>query len=156
MGDRILGAVCLVIAAAMGWGARSYTAEFSYEPVGPRAFPELLAALLALGGAWLLVRGARHSAASSTPQLAATHALDVRAVAWCAIATLVYGALFQTLGFVLATALMALPVGRAFGGSWRQVALGGAGLGVSLYLLFDKVFDVILPTGVLAFVLGGR
>jgi len=155
MGDRILGAVCLVIAAAMGWGARSYTAEFSYEPVGPRAFPELLAALLALGGAWLLVRGAKRKA-NGGPTLAATHALDVRAVAWCAGATLAYGALFQTLGFVLATALMALPVGRAFGGSWRQVALGGAGLGVSLYLLFDKVFDVILPTGVLAFVLGGR
>jgi len=156
MGDRILGAVCLVVAAAMGWGARSYTAEFSYEPVGPRAFPELLAALLALGGAWLLVRGEVRGAGASAPKLATTHALDVRAVTWCAVATLAYGALFQTLGFVLATALMALPVGRAFGGTWRQAALGGLGLGLSLYFLFDKVFDVILPTGLLAFVLGGR
>ena len=30
------------------------------------------------------------------------------------------------------------------------------GLGLGLFFLFDKLFDVILPTGVLSFVLGGR
>ena len=71
-------------------------------------------------------------------------------------AMLVYALLFQWLGFVLATALMALPVGRCFGGRPLPLLVTGLGLGLGLYFLFDKLFDVILPTGVLAFILGGR
>ena len=41
---------------AMAWAARDYAAAISYEPVGPRAFPLLLAALLAIGGSWLVLR----------------------------------------------------------------------------------------------------
>ena len=33
---------------------------------------------------------------------------------------------------------------------------GGVGLGVMLYLLFDKLLDVVLPTGLLSFIFGGR
>ncbi|HEX6361316.1 MAG TPA: tripartite tricarboxylate transporter TctB family protein, partial [Albitalea sp.] len=76
--------------------------------------------------------------------------------ALCAFAVLAYALLFQWLGFALATALMAVPVGLAFGGSARQSLAAGAGLGLALFLLFDKALDVVLPTGVLAFVLGGR
>jgi putative tricarboxylic transport membrane protein len=57
MGDRILGALCVLLAAAMAWAAHGYTAEISYEPVGPRAFPTLLAAVLALAGLWLAGAG---------------------------------------------------------------------------------------------------
>ena len=68
----------------------------------------------------------------------------------------VYAGLFETLGFPLATAVMALPVGMAFGGSWKQSLAGGVAMGLVLYLLFDKLLDVVLPTGLLSFVLGGR
>ena len=74
----------------------------------------------------------------------------------CAGTVLVYGALFQTVGFVIATAVMSVPVGMAFGGSLRNCLIGGVGLGMGLFFLFDRVLDVILPTGLLAFVLGGR
>ena len=63
---------------------------------------------------------------------------------------LAYAVLFQWLGFVIATALMTLPVGRVFGGTWRQCAVAGVALGVSFFLLFDRVFDVILPAGLLS------
>lgn len=56
MSDRILGAACLVVSAGMAWAAHGYAAPISYEPVGPRAFPLLLAALMAVAGGWLLVR----------------------------------------------------------------------------------------------------
>ena len=69
---------------------------------------------------------------------------------------LVYALLFELLGFALATAVMAVPIGLAFGGSFKQSAIGGAGLGLALFFLFDKVLDVTLPTGLLAFLLGGR
>lgn len=156
MGDRILGAICLVMAAAMAWAAHGYAAEISYEPVGPRAFPTLLAAILAVVGAWLLAKREVADTVSGTPVLVATSPLDWKAVAMCAASVLVYGALFQTLGFWLATALMAVPVGMAFGGTLRKSLIGGLVMGLGFYLLFDKLLDVILPTGVLSFLLGGR
>ena len=39
MSDRILGAACVAVGAAMAWAAKDYAAPISYEPVGPRAFP---------------------------------------------------------------------------------------------------------------------
>lgn len=156
MGDRILGAICLVMAAAMAWAAHGYAAEISYEPVGPRAFPTLLAAILAVVGVWLLAKRQVADVATGTPVLVATSPLDWKAVAMCAGSVLVYGALFQTLGFWLATALMAVPVGMAFGGTLKKSLIGGLVMGLGFYVLFDKLLDVILPTGVLSFLLGGR
>jgi putative tricarboxylic transport membrane protein len=78
------------------------------------------------------------------------------ALGGCVVAIVAYALLFQWLGFTLATALMAVPVGMAFGGSWKQSLLGGIGLGLGFFLLFDKLLDVVLPTGLLAFILGGR
>lgn len=43
-----------------------------------------------------------------------------------------------------------------FRGNWKQSLAGGAGLGIGLYLLFDKLLDVVLPSGVLSILLGGR
>ena len=146
--DRILGAVCVAAAVAMGVAAQSYAAQISYEPVGPRAFPMLLAVLIGIAGLWLVIRPSPHSAAIASGRLPALLA--------CAAATLVYALLFQWLGFTLATALMAVPVGIAFGGNWWKSLLGGIGLGLGFFLLFDKLLDVVLPSGLLAFVLGGR
>jgi putative tricarboxylic transport membrane protein len=146
--DRILGAACLAAAIAMGVAAQDYAAQISYEPVGPRAFPTLLAVLIGLAGAWLVIRPSAHSAAVATGRRTA--------LLGCVAAIIVYALLFQWLGFTLATALMAVPVGIAFGGSWRQTLAGGIGLGLGLYFLFDKLLDVVLPTGLLSFLLGGR
>lgn len=146
--DRILGAVCLAAAVAMGVAAQGYAAQISYEPVGPRAFPMLLAVLIGLAGVWLLIRPSSHSAQVAAGRLPAVVA--------CVVAILIYALLFQWLGFTAATALMTVPVGMAFGGSWRQSLVGGIGLGLGFYILFDKLLDVVLPTGLLSFVLGGR
>lgn len=148
MSDRILGAACVAVGAAMAWAAKDYAAPISYEPVGPRAFPLLLALLLALGGAWLLIRPGANDRW--------LHAVPLKALAGVVVALFVYVLLFQWLGFTLATIIMTVPVGMAFGGSWLQSLGGGVGLGLVAYLLFDKVLDVVLPTGVLSFLLGGR
>lgn len=148
MSDRILGAACLVVGAGMAWAAKDYAAPISYEPVGPRAFPLLLSGLMAVGGAWLLWRPSGHD---SGLDLASLGKLGLAAAA-----IVVYALLFQVLGFTLATTLMALPVGLAFGGHWKQALAGGLVLGLSLFFLFDKLLDVILPTGLLSFALGGR
>jgi len=148
MSDRILGAVCVVASAGMAWAAQGYAAAISYEPVGPRAFPLLLAVLMAIAGAWLVLRPTQRGGAITLAHL--------KLIGGAALAVFVYALLFEWLGFTLATALMAVPVGMAFGGSWKQSLAGGAGLGVLLFVLFDKLLDVVLPTGLLHVVLGGR
>ena len=148
MSDRILGAVCIAVGAGMAWAAQGYAAAISYEPVGPRAFPLLLAALMTASGLWLVLRPSLGSANFRSVPWAAT-ALSAAAIG-------LYALLFQTLGFTLATALMAVPVGMAFGGNWKQALASGAGLGIVLYFMFDKLLDVVLPTGILSFLLGGR
>jgi putative tricarboxylic transport membrane protein len=148
MSDRILGAVCVVASAGMAWAARDYAAAISYEPVGPRAFPLLLAGLMAVGGGWLVLR--------PTLRAGVFRGVPLKATMLTALAVLVYALLFEVLGFALATAVMAVPVGMAFGGSWKQSLAAGAGLGLTLYFLFDKLLDVVLPTGLLSVVLGGR
>jgi putative tricarboxylic transport membrane protein len=70
-----------------------------------------------------------------------------RKVALMIALLLAYAFLFQPLGFIAATALMALGIGRLFGGSWKQGAIGGALLGMGLYVLFDVVLEVTLPLG---------
>lgn len=148
MSDRILGIACVAVAAGMAWAAKDYAAPISYEPVGPRAFPLLLAALMGLAGLWLIVRPTfKDNWLRQTP---------LRALAFAIGAVFAYALLFQTLGFTLATVLMTVPVGMAFGGSWKQSLAGGVGLGLVLFLSFDKLLDVVLPTGLLSFLLGGR
>ena len=100
MSDRVLGAVCVVASAAMAWAAQDYAAAISYEPVGPRAFPLLLAAGLGLSGLWLVLR--------PTAGTEAFHGVPWKPTAGCAAAVLAYALLFQWLGFPLATALMAV------------------------------------------------
>ena len=148
MSDRILGAVCVMAAAGMAWAASGYTPPFSYEPVGPRAFPLLLATLMAIAGLWLMIRPARGQSYFA--------GVPLKAIASCVAAVFVFALLFELLGFVLATMLMALPVGLAFGGSWKQALAAGAGLGLALFFMFDKLLDVVLPTGLLSGLLGGR
>lgn len=141
--DRILGVCALLFAAFLAWNGWGMHSTFSYEPVGPRAFPLLLAAVIGLCGLWLVLRG-QDVAASNPP------GANVRIAAMVGL-VVAYALIFDWLGFVIATSLMCLFVGRLFGGSWKQCVVGGVGTGISFFLLFDKVFDVVLPTGVMGF-----
>lgn len=146
MTDRILGVACLLLAAAMALAARHYVAEISYEPVGPRAFPMLLAALLGIGGLWLAIK--------PSPEATVYRGLPLKQVAVVLGAVFVYGLSFETLGFALATTLVSVPVGMAFGGKPLKCLAAGAVLGVGAFFMFDRLLDVVLPMGWLAPVLG--
>jgi putative tricarboxylic transport membrane protein len=132
----------------MAWAATGYNPPISYEPVGPKSFPLLLAALMAGAGIWLVLK--------PSLTLASWKGTPWRLIGLCAVAVFAYCALFEVLGFPVATALMTVPVGLAFGGEWKKTLLAGVLLGVTCYFLFDKALDVVLPTGLLSWLLGGR
>lgn len=141
MNDRILGLGALALAAFMtaaGWGIE---APFAYEPVGPRAFPLLLALIIGLCGLRLVYKGGH--------QVEANPAGANGRIALMMAFTVAYAFLFQWLGFVIATSLMTVFVGRLFGGSWIKCAIGGVVMSLFFFVLFDKVLDVVLPGGLL-------
>lgn len=151
MQDRILGAIAVLVAIAMAVGARDYVAPIAYEPIGPRAVPMLLAVLIGLIGLWLLLRPTPSGTASVTSVGhgdGTSPILPLRVVV-ATLAIVVYALLFEFLGFTLATALMTVPIARLFGGSWKQGVITGLAMGVVLYLVFDRLLDVVLPAGLL-------
>lgn len=139
--NRTLGAVALLMAAILagfGWG---YVAPFAYEPVGPRAFPLLTAALIAICGLILVIQGGGAAEPLSHRTLAGIVLLIVT--------LLIYALVFERLGYVLSTLAMSMVVARIFGATWVQATLSGTVLSVGSYLLFDHGLDVVLPGGVL-------
>ena len=141
LNDRALGLLAIAFGAFLLWYGHDLKAPFSYEPVGPRAFPMLVAAVITVCGMYLAVKGGNPVAANSG---AANWRIVLMVVMVAA-----YALLFQTLGFVVATALVTTAVGRLFGGAWLKVILAGIGVGIGFFLLFDRVFEVVLPTGLL-------
>lgn len=139
MSDRIFSVVWLAFCAAVAWLAWQIDAPFSYEPIGPRAFPLLLAGAMALSAGWLILKPDREP---DWPRGA------LRAKAFVLfIAFLAYAMLFEWIGFPVATAFMTVAVGRLFDGGWKAVIAGGIGLGIGVWYLFDKLLDVTLPLG---------
>ena len=139
MSDRIFAVLWLAFCAAVAWLAWKIEAPFSYEPIGPRAFPLLLAGVMAASAAWLLVKPDREPDWPRGP-------LRAKAIVLL-IAFLAYAILFEWLGFPVATALATVAIGRLFGGGWKAVVAGGLALGLGLWYFFDKLLDVTLPLG---------
>ena len=137
--DRLLGAAALAVATIMlafGYGLQ---APFAYEPVGPRAFPLIAAAMIALCGIILVVKpGEPDETVTAGPG---------GAIAALSGSLLGYALLFQPLGFVIATTIFMIPIAMIFGAKWWQGGMAGIVLSISSYVLFDRVLEVVLPVG---------
>ena len=139
--DRIFAVLWALVLIWYGYTATGFEAEFSYEPVGPRAFPLLLTLLMAICVGWMLVKPDPEPRWPERP-LAIKLGIMILVLA-------VYGAFFNDLGFIVATVLMTLVVARLYDGSWIGGAVAGVGLSAGLYVMFEYLLDVALPTGTL-------
>jgi len=143
--QRSFSALLLLICAALAVVAFGYQAAFSYEPVGPRAWPLILLVLLGLGALALFFS----KPPESEEKTKADHHLSAK-VTGCVVLLLIYAALFETLGFIPSAILLGLGLARLYGGRWPVSIASGLILGAGLYLLFDKALDVPLPLGILS------
>lgn len=123
--------------------ACSFEAPISYDPVGPKAFPILLMALITACAVYLTVRPA---IMFEPVELGWTKHLLSKLVI-CVLALTVYAAIFEWFGFIVATLLMTIAVGKLFNGKTIPVAITGLVLSMCTYYLFDRVLDVPLPLG---------
>ncbi|WP_251976293.1 tripartite tricarboxylate transporter TctB family protein [Salinicola avicenniae] len=137
--DRILSLLLLGLAAFVAVQAWQLEVPFSYDPVGPKAFPLILSGLLAILAIVLFVRP---GASGQWP----TGALLLRLVFTMVLLGL-YAALFVNLGFLITTALVSVVIAWLFGATPGKALLGGVLLAVGSYLLFTHALGISLPVG---------
>lgn len=141
--ERILTAIIAVCGLALLIYACNFQAPISYDPVGPKSFPILLMGLITASAFYLTIRPA---IMFEPVELGWTkHMLGKLAL--CALALTFYAALFEWLGFVIATILMTVALGKLFHGKTLPTVITAIVLGISTYYLFDRVLDVPLPLG---------
>lgn len=144
--QRLFASVLLLACIGLALMAWPYEAAYSYEPVGPRAFPLLMLGLMMLGLLYLLMRPTAIVHSEEDPPLDRPTLIKI---GLCTLLLLVFAGLFEPLGFILSSLLIGVPMARLYGGRWLPSALIVSLLSIGLYLLFDKAMDVPLPLGLL-------
>ncbi|RMQ49769.1 Membrane protein TctB [Pseudomonas cichorii] len=145
--QRIFAAVLLLVCAGLTLMAWPYQAPFSYEPVGPRAFPLLMLGLMGLALLYLLIRPTPIVHSEDEPPLDRETLIKIGA---CIALLLIFAGLFEPLGFILSSILIGIPMARLYGGRWVPSIVVVILMSVGLYLLFDRAMDVPLPLGLLS------
>lgn len=97
--DRILGLIGLAIAALIVWRAGLIQESFIQDPLGPKAFPHVIAAVMALASLFIILRP------DEEPQWPAIGRLAEIAIAVGVMVA--YAQFLPEVGFVLATAVAA-------------------------------------------------
>ena len=144
--QRILAPVLLLACVGLALMAWPYQAAFSYEPVGPRAFPLLMLGLMGLGLIYMIVRPTPVVHSEDDPQLDRDTLIKIGV---CVVLLLIFAGTFEPLGFILSSILIGIPMARLYGGRWLPSVVIISLMSVGLYLLFDKAMDVPLPLGLL-------
>ncbi|UYG04374.1 tripartite tricarboxylate transporter TctB family protein [Halomonas sp. LR3S48] len=137
--DRVLGLCLIGLAAFVAVQAARLHVPFSYDPVGPKAFPLILSILL---GALSLVLVLKPGSNGHWPD----RSLAVKLLVVLA-ALLIYALLFTRLGFVVTTLLTAVALARAFAAPWGKALLTGVLMAVGSYYVFTAGLGISLPSG---------
>ncbi len=162
--DLITGATLFILALVYGFGARGLTASgdpgVAFVPIGLAAALALLSGGIALSG-WRKLRR-RDEDGSPTPLAPGADesgpAQDApednvtpdTTRAWSVIGlTILYAALFQTLGYVVATLLYTAAVADRFGAKRRTILVLVPCVTLLTYLLFRVILGARLPEGIL-------
>tara|TARA_Y100001001_G_scaffold150061_1_gene160400 strand:- start:151 stop:639 length:489 start_codon:yes stop_codon:yes gene_type:complete len=136
VGDRLAGAVLLVLALGAWWHSHSFVTGFM-QPVGPGAFPRLVSLPLAALAAYLILRPGFNERWPDRAGLARQLAVLLLLAA--------YAGLLEPLGFLPATLAGAIVLTRLFGAAWGQALIAGTGLALGLYALFEFALGMPLP-----------
>ena len=144
--QRIFASVLLLVCLGLALMAWPYQAAFSYEPVGPRAFPLLMLGLMGSALLYMAFRPAPIKHSADEPPLDRE---TLTKIGICVALLLVFAGTFEPLGFIVASILIGVPMARLYGGRWVPSIVIISLMAVGLYLLFDKLMDVPLPLGVL-------
>jgi putative tricarboxylic transport membrane protein len=141
--DAGLGAGLMLLAVGVAIETANITVGFSYDTVGPRVFPYLIAAGLFLSGLFTLA-----AALPRRPPAGTDGRGDWVAIALISVALLMQMALIQLLGWIPVATIGFAIVAWAFGS--RAITLNllfGAALASATFVLFNYGLGFRLPAG---------
>lgn len=139
--DRVLGIALIGLAAFIAVQAVQLEMPFSYEPVGPKAFPLGLSILLTLLSLVMILRPGDNG---SWPH----KALALRLLL-VLVLLLVYAVLFTQLGFIVSSLLVVTALARLFDAPWGKALITGIVMSIVGYFLFTAALGISLPSGYL-------
>jgi putative tricarboxylic transport membrane protein len=141
--DRLLGALGLISGAAFIWSAARIETGLIVDPLGPRSFPTLVGAVLALASLFILLRPDPEPA---WPALSGW--LEIAGV----VAVLIgYTLALEPLGFVIATAIASALLSWRLGSPPHWALVSGAGISLGIYAIFHLVLGLSLARGPFGF-----
>ena len=143
MTDRLFGLAALLLAGLMTWGASVIEESFIQDPLGPKAFPWVIAVVLAITGLFMIVKP------DDDPEWP-TRQKFLRII-WSVVAMVLYAELLPIVGFVVTTAAVAAFLAWQLGANLLQAAVGGVVISGGIYVVFHLVLGLSLARGPLGF-----
>jgi putative tricarboxylic transport membrane protein len=158
MVDRIIFVCTLMLAGVYFWATAQIPSLELGDPLGPKAFPRMLGVGLLIAAVMLLLEILRDSgrigSKKSTTSAAAAWRWEPHQWVVIAIAawTALYVALFEPLGYMLATLIYLLALTAYFNrGRWLMNGLTSLLFVVISYFAFTKLLGVSLARGIIPF-----
>lgn len=138
--DRGVGVVLLALALFLAWGAWQMQVPFAYDPLGPKAFPLGVAALLAVLSLVLMIRpGPVTGLPRGATALKLLGVLGILAL---------YAVMFTRLGYLVSSVMAMAVLARVFGASWVKAIVTGVVLALVSYGVFVYALNIVLPSGI--------
>ena len=146
---RWVALIIIVFGAAYLWGALQIRETTTYSAVGPRFFPNALGIGIMLSGVWLFLMPGAPPGADSPERMR----LDWLSVGLMAGAVVAYVFFFQSLGYIIATALMMMAGAQILGERHHLLrdTIVGVILAVSVSFVFGRLLNINLPPGLFGF-----
>jgi putative tricarboxylic transport membrane protein len=139
MSDRVFGVVCVLLAGFFIWQATQIETGFIVDPLGPKAFPIIIGAMLAVAGIFPIVRP------DPEPDWPALGRLGE--IVFAVAVMIAYAELLPRVGFVVSTAVAAGLLSWRLGSRPLTAAVAGIGISVLIYVIFHLALGLSLARG---------
>lgn len=139
MSDRIFGSASIALSLLMVWATGLIEESFIQDPLGPKAFPLVIAGIMGLSGLVMLFKPDAEPHWPGMVKLAELLATVGVFVAYAEIMPLV--------GFVLSTAVATTFLVWRLGGTARQSLIGGVVISIGIYAVFQHLLGLNLAKG---------
>lgn len=139
MYDRIFAGTLLLLSGLLAWAATQFKVPFQYEPLGPKAFPIIIAVILAISSIYLFAKPSTNSWKPSKSVI--LKLIGALAVFW------MYAYLYEPLGFIVANTVVGALFSWFFGERPIKALLYALILSVVSYFLLTSALQLNVPLG---------
>ncbi|SON55106.1 Tripartite tricarboxylate transporter TctB family protein [Hartmannibacter diazotrophicus] len=139
MSDRMLGAVCVLLAAFFIWQATLIETGFIVDPLGPKAFPIIIGTVLGISGLYPLLR--------PDPEPEWPSRGGILEIGFATLVMIAFAVALPNYGFVASAAVASGLLSWRLGSSPLAAVVTGIGIAVGVYLIFHFALGINLARG---------